>query len=192
MRGTFSLPEKSGLWQVLQRCCCASAWPRCHPRGIAGVGRRRRLRQFGDEVGKGSQVVVGQRLCHLVHRLEDAQLFAEHEELDQRIRRLLRAERGRVFGLRLPASRRGRQDTARRAPRMSPRRRGGRDERKCQGSYCFTHRRRVSRDQLTSSSLRGAKRRSNPDRPLPARWIASLARNDGHALTAPPPSACRR
>jgi len=68
-----------------------------HPRRIAGVRRWRRLRHLGDEIGKASQIVVGQRLRHLVHRLEGAQLLAEHEKLDQRIRRLLAAERGRVL-----------------------------------------------------------------------------------------------
>ncbi len=47
------------------------------------------------------QIVVGERLGHLVHRLEGAQLFAKHENLDQRIGRLLGAERGGIFGLRL-------------------------------------------------------------------------------------------
>ena len=37
-------------------------------------------------------------LRHLVHRLEGAQLFAKHEKLDQRVRRLLPAERRRVLG----------------------------------------------------------------------------------------------
>jgi hypothetical protein len=70
-----------------------------HPRRIAGVGRRCGLRHPGDEVGEATQIVVGQRLRHLVHRLEGAQLLAKHEELDQRVRRLLAPERGRVFGL---------------------------------------------------------------------------------------------
>ena len=102
MRGTLSPPEKSGLWQELQWFCVRQRLRPLHPRGIAGVSRRRRLRQCGDEIGKGAQVVVGERLRHLVHGLERAQLLAEHEELDQRIRRLLAAERGRVLGLRLP------------------------------------------------------------------------------------------
>ena len=71
-----------------------------HPRGVAGL-RRHRFRQFRDEVGKGAEVFVGQRFCHVVHRLEYAQFLTEHEQLDQRIGRLLRAERGRVFRARL-------------------------------------------------------------------------------------------
>ena len=70
-----------------------------HARGIAGVRGRRRLRHLGDEIGEGAEIVVGQRLRHLVHRLEGAQLLAKHEQLDQRVRRLLPTERGRVFGL---------------------------------------------------------------------------------------------
>jgi hypothetical protein len=70
-----------------------------HPRWIARVARRRGLRYFGDEIRKDAKIVVGQRLRHLVHRLEGTQLFAEHEKLDQRVRRLLAAERGRVLGL---------------------------------------------------------------------------------------------
>src|SRR5689334_15332036 len=62
------------------------------PRGITGVRGWRRLRQLGDEIGKEAKIVVGQRLRHLVHRLEGAQLLAEHEKLDQRVRRLLRTE----------------------------------------------------------------------------------------------------
>ena len=73
-----------------------------HPRGIAGI-RRRRFRKLCDEVGEGAQIIVAERLRHLVHDLVGAQLFAEHEELDQRIGRLLGAERGRALGLRLPA-----------------------------------------------------------------------------------------
>ena len=70
------------------------------PRRLAGLrGRRRGLRYLGDEIREEAKIVVGQRLRHLVHRLEGAQLFAEHEELDQRVRRLLPAERGRVLGL---------------------------------------------------------------------------------------------
>src|SRR6202000_454592 len=51
-------------------------------------------------IGEAAQVVVGERFCDVVHRFERAQFFAEHEELDQRIGRLLAAERGNVFGLR--------------------------------------------------------------------------------------------
>ena len=67
-------------------------------RGIGGIIRRLRLRQCCDEIGEDAQIVVGQRLRHLIHRLERAQLLAEHEELDQRIGRVLAAERGRVLG----------------------------------------------------------------------------------------------
>ena len=45
------------------------------------------------------KVVIGERFGHVVHRVEHPQLFAKHEQLDQRIRRLLAAERGDVFGL---------------------------------------------------------------------------------------------
>ena len=42
MRGTFSLPEKSGLWQLLQRYCCASPCPRAiragSPASAGGAG----------------------------------------------------------------------------------------------------------------------------------------------------------
>ena len=99
MRGTFSLPDKSRLWQVSQRCCCTSAWPRCSRAGSPASAGGCGLRYLGDEIRKEAKVVVGQRLRHLVHRLEGAQLFAKHEELDQRVRRLLPAERGRVLGL---------------------------------------------------------------------------------------------
>jgi hypothetical protein len=39
-----------------------------------------------------SEIVVRQRLRHLVHRIEHAQLFTEHEQLDRHIRGLLRAK----------------------------------------------------------------------------------------------------
>src|SRR4051794_40269561 len=84
---------------VLLRQCLTAR----HARGIAGTVRRRRLRQFSDEIGKGFQVVVGQRCCHRVHRLKNPQLFAEHEKLDQRVRRLLATERGGVLSYGLPA-----------------------------------------------------------------------------------------
>ncbi|KTT92314.1 hypothetical protein NS44R_14675, partial [Mammaliicoccus sciuri] len=74
-----------------------------HPRGVAGVSRRHRLRQSGDEIREGAQIVVGHRLRHLVHRVEYPELLAEHEQLDQRIGRLLAAERGRVLGFRRAA-----------------------------------------------------------------------------------------
>jgi hypothetical protein len=55
-----------------------------HPRGIAGVGRRR---GFGNLAMKSEKVADRRRsaLRHLVHRLEGAQLLAKHEELDQRV-----------------------------------------------------------------------------------------------------------
>ena len=74
-----------------------------HPRGIAGIGRRRRLRKLADKIRKGAQIVVGKRLCHLVHRLERAQFFAKHEKLDQCVRRLLAAKRWRILGFGLSA-----------------------------------------------------------------------------------------
>src|SRR5580692_5057043 len=49
------------------------------PRGIAGIGGRSRLRQFADKIGKGAEIVVGERLGDLVHRLENPELLAKHE-----------------------------------------------------------------------------------------------------------------
>src|SRR5260370_18389541 len=142
------------------------------PRGIAGIGRRHRLRQGGDEVGKHAQIVVGERLRRLVHRLESAQLFAKHEELDQRIGRLLAAERGRVLGFRLPVlAVTGETGDRTLFDGFGARRKG--DGSKRQRRYYFTH-----RAILALSSLRGAKRRSNPAFLCGGSGLLRFARND--------------
>src|SRR5580704_1847486 len=64
-----------------------------------GGGLRRR--QLRNDVGETLQIGVGQALGHVVHRIGEAHLFAEHQELDRDIERLLAAERRHAVVLRL-------------------------------------------------------------------------------------------
>ena len=68
-----------------------------HSFGIAGVGRRRRSAAWRKSRRDCNRPRVSLR--HLVHRLDDTQLLAKHEQLDPRIGCLLRPERRRVLGL---------------------------------------------------------------------------------------------
>src|SRR6266850_2432123 len=88
------------LLTPFERPSCSAAHPSA-PSGNNGVSEYRSA-DAGEKIGEIEDLLGChrlQRLRHLVHRLEDAQLFAKHEKLDQCVRRLLRAERGRPRAL---------------------------------------------------------------------------------------------
>src|SRR5258708_39350211 len=139
------------------------------------------LWQFADEIGKCAKIVVGERLRHLVHGVEQPQLLAKHEKLDQRIWRLLATERGRIFGRGLPVfAMTGKTGRGALFDGFGSDRPG--QQRKRQSCSQTTHP-RVLRWLIVSSSLRGAKRPSNPD--FLKVWIASLSLSSGAALRRP-------
>src|SRR5712691_3087571 len=71
------------------------------PGRIPGVLDRARRRQCGNQIGHAAQLVVGEPLRHRIHRLDGAELFSEHVELDHDVKRRLRPERGHLGLLRL-------------------------------------------------------------------------------------------
>src|SRR5258708_2697526 len=170
------------------------------PRRVAGIGRRLRLWQFADEIGKCAKIVVGERLRHLVHGVEHPQLLAKHEKLDQRIWRLLATERGRIFGLGLPVfAMTGKTGRGALFDRFSSHR--GREKGKRQSRKHFTHRTvltlsfviaRSESDEAIHSLLdKGLDCFAEPvigRRVAPTRWLPMTC---SWLPTATPPSACR-
>ena len=163
----LSRPDKSRLWQLLQRCLRDQCRGRAAMRaGIAGVGRRLGGGSLAMKIGEGAQVVVGEGLGHLVHDLDVALLFAEQIKLDQRVGRGLSAERGnfRIFRLAVAAVA-GRGTGAARSAIVSaasgwP---SGANERR---------RRRAGRDATNSRAMGLTSRIKTPGTPLRSRPFA--------------------
>jgi len=68
---------------------------------IDGIGRRLWRRQRGDKIRRLLQIRIAPAFCQLGHRLDRAQLFTKHKELDQRVFRWLCPERRHILGFRL-------------------------------------------------------------------------------------------
>ena len=60
--------------------------------GVDRPIRRARRRQFGDDLGEFTQIVVAQTLGHVVHWIGHAHMLAEHQQLHRHIKCLLRAK----------------------------------------------------------------------------------------------------
>src|SRR6516225_2169861 len=56
-----------------------------HPRSLARISRRAWRRQGGDEIGCRLQILIAELFRQGSHRFGDAQTFAEHEQLDERV-----------------------------------------------------------------------------------------------------------
>jgi len=98
MAGTFPCREKSRLWQLSQGAAAPALAP-LHPRNFTGIGRRRGFGSLASKSENFERSSSVNDFRDFVHWLKAAQLFAKHEELDQRIGRLLGAERRACFGL---------------------------------------------------------------------------------------------
>src|SRR5215208_1275653 len=94
------VPRQVGIVAEAAAMARRCGTPLLDPGRFGTDGGRDRRRQLRKLVRESPQVIVGEVLRELVHRLRDALLLAKDVELDEQERRRLASERGHLRGLR--------------------------------------------------------------------------------------------